>query len=87
LSELVWTFFGLFGFVAKCFSYYSGGPAGLIYGFIFVWAGILCVYMTLGELASMIPTSGGQYHWVSILAPESVKKPLSYITGKVNRAP
>ncbi|KAL8750575.1 MAG: hypothetical protein Q9199_006981 [Rusavskia elegans] len=31
----------------------SGGPAGLIYGFLFVWVGTLCVFTTLGELASM----------------------------------
>lgn len=29
----------------------------------------------------MVPTAGGQYHWVSILAPSSMKKFLSYITG------
>ena len=60
----------------------SGGPAGLIYGYIFAWAGMTCVYITLGELASMIPTSGGQYHWVSIFAPEKSKTFLSYVCGK-----
>ena len=29
----------------------------------------------------MIPTAGGQYHWVSLLAPPSNKKFFSYITG------
>ncbi|MCJ1440376.1 MAG: hypothetical protein MMC23_000859 [Stictis urceolatum] len=59
----------------------NGGPAGLIYGYIFAWAGMTCVYITLGELASMIPTSGGQYHWVSIFAPEKSKTFLSYVCG------
>lgn len=27
------------------------------------------------------PTSGGQYHWVSMLAPRSCQKFLSYLTG------
>lgn len=31
----------------------SGGPAGLVYGFLFVWAGTLATYASLGELASM----------------------------------
>lgn len=31
----------------------SGGPAGLIYGFLFIWAGTICVFLSLGELASM----------------------------------
>lgn len=31
----------------------SGGPAGLLYGFIIVWAGTAAVFTTLSELASM----------------------------------
>jgi amino acid transporter len=37
--------------------------------------------MTISELASMAPTSGGQYHWVSMLAPASSRKFLGYLTG------
>ncbi|KAH8590706.1 amino acid transporter-like protein [Bisporella sp. PMI_857] len=59
----------------------NGGPAGIIYGFIVVWIGNLSVFSTLSELVSMAPTSGGQYHWVSMLAPASSAKLLSYITG------
>ncbi|XXH05947.1 hypothetical protein Hte_012390, partial [Hypoxylon texense] len=59
----------------------TGGPAGLIYGFIVVWAGTLSVFATLSELVSMAPTSGGQYHWVSMLAPQSSRKFLGYLTG------
>ena len=32
----------------------SGGPAGFIYGFLFVWAGTLATYASLGELSSML---------------------------------
>ena len=28
------------------------------------------------------PTAGGQYHWVSMLAPQYCQKLFSYITGK-----
>ncbi|OAA54694.1 amino acid/polyamine transporter I [Cordyceps fumosorosea ARSEF 2679] len=59
----------------------NGGPAGLVYGFLFVWAGNLTVFSTLCELVSMAPTSGGQYHWVSMLAPRRCARFLSYITG------
>lgn len=59
----------------------NGGPAGLIYGFIIIWIGTLSVFSTLSELVSIAPTSGGQYHWVSMLAPPSISKFLSYITG------
>ncbi|KAH7110959.1 hypothetical protein EDB81DRAFT_831331, partial [Dactylonectria macrodidyma] len=59
----------------------NGGPAGLVYGFIFVWIGNLSVFSTLCELVSIAPTSGGQYHWVAMLAPRWCSKFLSYITG------
>ncbi|SLM36313.1 choline transport protein [Lasallia pustulata] len=59
----------------------NGGPAGVIYGFIVIWIGNLSVFSTLSELVSMAPTSGGQYHWVAMLAPRSCGKFLSYITG------
>ena len=61
----------------------SGGPAGLVYGFFLTWFGTISVFIVMGELASMIPTAGGQYHWVSILAPKSAKRALSYVAGTV----
>ncbi|KAI0505445.1 putative GABA permease [Xylaria bambusicola] len=60
---------------------YNGGPAGIVYGYIFVWAGMMSTFITLSEMASMAPTSGGQYHWVSILSPSFTQKFLGYITG------
>lgn len=59
----------------------NGGSAGLIYGYLVVWAGNLAVFASLSELVSMAPTSGGQYHWVAMLAPPSIGKFLSYLTG------
>ncbi|KAK3715111.1 hypothetical protein LTR37_007321 [Vermiconidia calcicola] len=35
----------------------------------------------MAEMASMAPTSAGQYHWVSEFAPPSAQKFLSYISG------
>ncbi|KAF2278077.1 amino acid transporter [Westerdykella ornata] len=59
----------------------NGGPAGVIYGYILVWVGTVSVFIVLSELVSLAPTSGGQYHWVSMLAPRNVQKLLSYISG------
>lgn len=39
------------------------------------------VVLSLAEMASMAPTSGGQYHWVSEFAPPAWQKGLSYFTG------
>ncbi|GAW20532.1 hypothetical protein ANO14919_100400 [Xylariales sp. No.14919] len=65
-------------------SFQNGGSAGSIYGYIIVWIGTLCVFATMGELASMAPTSGGQYHWVYMLSPRSCRKFLSYFIGWLN---
>ncbi|PQE03917.1 amino acid polyamine transporter I protein [Rutstroemia sp. NJR-2017a BVV2] len=59
----------------------TGGPAGLLYGFFVAWVGTSCVFMSLGELNSMSPTAGGQYHYVYVLAPPSTRRFLSYVTG------
>ena len=59
----------------------NGGPSGVIYGYILVWAGMFSLMATLAELVSMAPTSGGQYHWVSMLAPQRYQKFFGYITG------
>jgi len=62
----------------------NGGSAGLVYGFLLVWAGSLSTYITIAELASLAPTSGGQYHWVYMLSPPSARNFLSYLTGWLN---
>ncbi|KAJ8131690.1 hypothetical protein O1611_g1934 [Lasiodiplodia mahajangana] len=59
----------------------NGGPSGLVYGYLVAWAGTLSLFATLSELVSMAPTSGGQYHWVSMLAPPSCRKFLGYTTA------
>ncbi|OJJ44547.1 hypothetical protein ASPZODRAFT_18125 [Penicilliopsis zonata CBS 506.65] len=59
----------------------DGGTAGFIWGFVVVTVGVLLLFASLAEMASMAPTAGGQYHWVSEFAPRSCQKFLSYITG------
>ncbi|KAE8352491.1 amino acid/polyamine transporter I [Aspergillus coremiiformis] len=61
--------------------YILGGPAGSVYGYLFVWAGVTATFVVISELVSMAPTSGGQYHWCSMLAPPSAMKLVSYMTG------
>ncbi|KAL8758371.1 MAG: hypothetical protein Q9199_001546 [Rusavskia elegans] len=59
----------------------DGGPAGLVYGYLFCWFGYFTVVASLAELASMAPTAGGQYHWVYLLSPPAWRNFLSYLTG------
>jgi choline transport protein len=59
----------------------NGGTAGLIWLFLVAWVGFLAVNTSMAEMASMAPTSGGQYHWVSEFSPRRHQKILSFITG------
>ncbi|OAQ98391.1 hypothetical protein LLEC1_05271 [Akanthomyces lecanii] len=49
----------------------NGGSAGLIYTWLIAWAGFNAVYASMAEMASVAPTTGGQYHWAI----------LSYVVG------
>ncbi|KAK2795611.1 hypothetical protein FQN50_009717 [Emmonsiellopsis sp. PD_5] len=63
------------------FGLLDGGTGGLIWGFIGITCGFSLVFASIAEMASMAPTAGGQYHWVSEFAPPGGQKFLSYITG------
>ncbi|KAK4901620.1 hypothetical protein LTR27_001392 [Elasticomyces elasticus] len=39
----------------------NGGSAGVLYTNLATWLGFIAVYASLGEMGSMMPTSGGQY--------------------------
>ncbi|KAI5777088.1 amino acid/polyamine transporter I [Geopyxis carbonaria] len=59
----------------------NGGPTGLVGGYLFSWGGTFLQVLVMSEMGSMIPLAGGQYNWVAILAPKSMNKFLSYLTG------
>lgn len=66
---------------ANSFGLINGGTAGLIYCYLATFVGFIAVIASMSEMASMAPTAGGQYHWVSEFAPRSAQKFLSYVTG------
>ncbi|KAK6366330.1 uncharacterized protein PV06_00806 [Exophiala oligosperma] len=66
---------------SSTFGLINGGLSGLVWGYFIVWCGYFTVFASIAELASMMPTAGGQYHWVSELSPKSCQKFLSYIVG------
>ncbi|OAL24287.1 hypothetical protein AYO20_10714 [Fonsecaea nubica] len=59
----------------------DGGIAGFFWTYVWTFIGFGIVMTSLAEMASMAPTSGGQYHWVSEFAPPRYQKSLSYLTG------
>ena len=62
----------------------NGGNVALIYGYILVFFGTLATASSLGELASMYPTAGGQYHFVALLTPGKLKNVLSFLAGYIS---
>ncbi|KAH8646235.1 putative GABA permease [Xylariales sp. PMI_506] len=59
----------------------SGGPPVMIYSWICICLLSLAVAYSLAELASAYPVAGGQYSWVAVLAPKSLRRGLSWVTG------
>jgi amino acid transporter len=59
----------------------DGGLAGVFWAYIWTFVGFGFAEMSLAEMASMAPISGGQYHWVSEFAPPKYQKFLSYVVG------
>ncbi len=70
--------------MTSSFGLINGGKAGLVWGYFIVWMGYLLVFASIAEMASMAPTSGGQYHWVAEFAPPRAQKFFSYIIGWVS---
>ncbi|KAM0699414.1 hypothetical protein Q7P36_001462 [Cladosporium allicinum] len=67
--------------LANAFSLTNGGLAGTVWVYLATWICTFALAASLAEMASMAPTSGGQYHWVSEFAPRAQSKFLSYIVG------
>lgn len=53
----------------------------MVFSFIAVSALTLAVAIPMAEMCSMYPVAGGQYSWVAALAPPSIARGLSYISG------
>ncbi|QIW95587.1 hypothetical protein AMS68_001105 [Peltaster fructicola] len=70
-----------FTLVTTVFNLANGGTAGTIWLVLVVCFGMGTVCLSMAEMASMAPTSGGQYHWVSEFAPPHLQKQLSYAVG------
>ncbi|KAH7152663.1 amino acid/polyamine transporter I [Dactylonectria macrodidyma] len=62
----------------------SGGPVGIMWGLVTAGVCNLSLAASLAEFLSAYPTAGGQYHWVAMMAPQSLKASLSWVTGWIN---
>ncbi|KAK5203028.1 hypothetical protein LTR41_011252 [Exophiala xenobiotica] len=63
---------------------YGGGPRSMFIGLIVVILLNSCIGISLAELASHFPTSGGPYYWCyRLLKPSKSRQALSFLTGYV----
>lgn len=62
----------------------SGGTVAIIWGLVTAGICNLSLAASLAEFLSAWPTARGHYHWVAMIAPPSLKAPLSWVTGYVN---
>lgn len=62
----------------------AAGPAGFLWSWAIASVLILSIGVSMSELASAIPTSGGLYYWTFYYAPEAWRVPLSFVIGLSN---
>ncbi|KAF2270544.1 amino acid permease [Lojkania enalia] len=60
------------------------GTAGMTWGWLVAMVGIQCVAMSMAELCSSMPTSGGLYYASAVLAPPGWGPFAAWITGWSN---
>ncbi|KAF2259323.1 amino acid transporter [Lojkania enalia] len=59
----------------------GGGPTNIIWGWVAVSIIIVCVAISLGEITSVYPTSGGVYYQTFMIAPKKYRLIASWICG------
>ncbi|KAG2355097.1 amino acid/polyamine transporter I [Suillus spraguei] len=59
----------------------NGGPASMVWGWAVASLFILCVGMSMAELGSAAPTSGGLYFWTHSLSSPRCRNLLAWIVG------
>jgi amino acid transporter len=58
-----------------------GGPVSLVYGWLIASAFTMLVALSMAEICSSYPTSGGLYYWSAKLAGPNLAPFASWITG------
>ncbi|KAF2689666.1 amino acid transporter [Lentithecium fluviatile CBS 122367] len=62
----------------------TGGAPCLFWNFLLSIMCTIAIALSLGEIASIYPTAGGQYHWVAALSPPSTRSVASWFSGWIN---
>lgn len=77
---------GLYGTVMTTFSYplTAGGAAAAVWCWLISGAGALCLALSIAEIASAYPTSGGMYFTIKCLAPPTWVPVVAWLDGWLN---
>jgi amino acid permease (GABA permease) len=77
---------GLFATVATTFSFplIAGGAASVVWSWIISGAGCMCIALSVAELVSAYPTSGGMYFTCNYVAPKKYVPIISWMDGWMN---
>ncbi|KAK1623019.1 amino acid/polyamine transporter I [Colletotrichum phormii] len=62
----------------------NGGAPCLFYNFVLSFLCSVCIASSLGEIAYIYPTAGGQYHWVAALCPPRSRSLAAFTTGWIS---
>ena len=81
--------FTIISILSGCLTLYSfgmntGGPAEMVWGWVFVGVMTLVVGLGMAEICSAYPTAGGLYYWSSKLAKGTSGPAWSWFTGWFN---
>ena len=55
----------------------SGGPPVMVWSWIGICVVSLAVAYSMAEMCSAYPVAGGQYSWVAVFAPKSLRRGMS----------
>lgn len=61
------------------FALYEGGPYTFSWSILICFFGAISQAASIGEMASIIPIAGAQYHWTWHLAPSKIKRFATYM--------
>src|SRR5215813_11533430 len=81
--------FTIISILSGCLTLYgfgmlTGGPAEIVWGWLFVGVMTLFVGLSMAEVCSSYPTAGGLYYWAAKLAPGKSGPVWSWFTGWFN---
>ncbi|RDW48204.1 amino acid/polyamine transporter I [Yarrowia lipolytica] len=82
---IAFSIMGLFPSISSALVYsMPSGPAGMVWGWFVASFCIMMVGLSMAELGSSLPTSGGLYWWTYHFATPKLKRPLCFLVGYSN---